>query len=57
VIAAVNREPVCKLLHRRGREVILRSKNPTYPARFIMDGDEILVWGVVRYSVRDHAYA
>ncbi|AVH38863.1 hypothetical protein AL532_22310 [Pseudomonas monteilii] len=23
--------------------------------RYIMEGDELLVWGVVRYSVRDHA--
>jgi DNA polymerase V len=57
VIAALNREPMCKRLHRRGREIILQSENPAYPARFIMEGDEMLIWGVVRYSVRDHAYA
>lgn len=57
VIAALNNEPVCKRLHSKGREIILQSENPAYPARFIMEGDEMLIWGVVRYSVRDHAYA
>lgn len=57
VIAALNSEPVCKRLHRRGPNVILQSENSAYPARFIMEGDEMLIWGVVRYSVRDHAYA
>lgn len=56
VIAALNSEPVCKRLHRKGRDIILQSENLAYPARFIMEGDEMLIWGVVRYSVRDHAY-
>ncbi|NJP03627.1 translesion error-prone DNA polymerase V autoproteolytic subunit [Pseudomonas sp. hsmgli-8] len=57
VIAALNGEPVCKRLHHKGREVILQSENPAYPQRFILEGDEMSIWGVVRYSVRDHAYA
>lgn len=57
VIAAVNSEPVCKRLHQREGQVILMSENREYPARFIMEGDELVIWGVVRYSVRDHAYA
>jgi DNA polymerase V len=56
VIAALNGEPVCKRLHHRGREVILQSENKAYSPRFILESDEMLVWGVVRYSVRDHAY-
>ncbi len=55
VIAAVNNEPVCKRLHIREGEVILRSENPAYPARYILEGDDLMIWGVVRYSVRDHA--
>lgn len=55
VIAAVNSEPVCKRLHRRDGVVILKSENPAYPPRYIMEGDELVIWGVVRYSVRDHA--
>jgi DNA polymerase V len=57
VIAALNSEPVCKRLHRKGRDIIQQSENPAYPARFVLEGDEMLIWGVVRYSVRDHAYA
>ncbi|AIS18068.1 peptidase S24 [Pseudomonas rhizosphaerae] len=54
VIAAVNSEPVCKRLHKRGREVILKSANRDYPPRYIMEGDELLIWGVVTFSVRAH---
>ncbi|MFJ5299212.1 LexA family protein [Pseudomonas sp. NPDC088368] len=54
VIAALNSEPVCKRLHMRGNEVILQSENSRYPARHVMEGDELVIWGVVKYSVRDH---
>ena len=57
VIAALNGEPVCKRLHCKGSEIILQSENPAYPQRFILESDEMAIWGVVRYSVRDHAYA
>lgn len=55
VIAAVNAEPVCKRLHKRGGVVMLQSENPSYPPRYVMEGDDLVIWGVVRYSVRDHA--
>lgn len=55
VIAAVNNEPVCKRLYRRDGVIVLKSENPSYPDRYILEGDEMLIWGVVRYSVRDHA--
>lgn len=54
VIAALNTEPVCKRLHKLGKDVILKSENPKYPSRHVMEGDELLIWGVVKYSVRDH---
>jgi DNA polymerase V len=54
VIAAINSEPVCKRLHMRENEVILMSENPRYPARHVLEGDELVIWGVVKYSVRDH---
>jgi DNA polymerase V len=54
VIAALNTEPLCKRLHMRENEVILMSENPKYPARHVMEGDELVIWGVVKYSVRDH---
>lgn len=54
VIAALNDEPVCKRLYMRDDHVILQSENTRYPARHIMEGDELAIWGVVRYSIRDH---
>ncbi|WP_446430915.1 LexA family protein [Pseudomonas sp. 1121_17] len=54
VIAAVNGEPVCKRLDHVGQQIVLRSENPRYAPRFIMEGDEFSVWGVVTYSLRSH---
>jgi DNA polymerase V len=30
------------------------SENSKYPARHVMEGDELVIWGVVKYSVRNH---
>lgn len=57
VIAAINTEPVCKRLHKRGQEVILKSENREYPPRYVMEGDELIIWGVVTFSVRSHEKA
>jgi len=54
VIAAVNGEPVCKRMCHEHGVLVLRSENPKYPSRYIMEGDTFEVWGVVRFSVRDH---
>ncbi|WP_287815287.1 translesion error-prone DNA polymerase V autoproteolytic subunit [Pseudomonas sp.] len=54
VIAAVNCEPVCKRLCKRGDSIILMSENAGYPPRYILEGDELVVWGVVTFSVRAH---
>jgi DNA polymerase V len=54
IIAALNGEPVCKRLHRRDGVTMLLSENKAYPPRYIMEGDELVEWGVVRKSVRDH---
>ncbi|WP_241152135.1 LexA family protein, partial [Pseudomonas viridiflava] len=53
-IAALNAEAVCKRLHMRNEVVILQSENTKYPPRHVMEGDELAILGVVRYSVRDH---
>lgn len=54
IIAAVNGEPTVKRLAKDGDQVVLRAENPKYPPRYILEGDELLVWGVVRYSIRCH---
>lgn len=55
VVALLNNEPMCKRLCVRGREVILLSENPKYPPRYVLEGDELVIWGVITYSVRSHA--
>ncbi|HHJ1833991.1 TPA: LexA family protein [Pseudomonas aeruginosa] len=57
VIAAVNGEPTVKRLAKDGSQVVLRAENPRYAPRYILEGDELLVWGVVRYSVRCHEHS
>lgn len=54
VIAALNTESVCKRLSIQGDQVVLLAENPKYPPRYVMEGDELVIWGVVNYSVRDH---
>lgn len=52
VIAALNGEACVKRLTKRGDQLVLESENPKYPARFIMEGDEFEVWGVVTGCLR-----
>jgi DNA polymerase V len=54
VIASLNAECVCKRLQSRDGQVILMAENPKYPPRYVMEGDDLVIWGVVNYSVRDH---
>lgn len=54
VIGVVNREPLAKYLSFDIGGPILRSANPKYPPRHIMEGDDFEVWGVVTHSLRDH---
>ncbi len=32
-------------------QYVLRSENPKYPPRYIMEGDELVAWGVVKANV------
>lgn len=54
VIAAINGETFVKRLALRGEEVILLSENPRYPPRYVLEGDDLLIWGVVTDSIRRH---
>lgn len=54
VIAALNGEPVCKRLTKRGAQIILESENVGFPPRYVLEGDELSIWGVVTFSVRSH---
>lgn len=54
VVDLLNNEPICKRLCRRGKEVMLLSENPKYPARYILEGDELSIWGVITSTVCSH---
>lgn len=54
VIAVINGEPMCKRLDFCTSGPVLRSESPQYPPRYIMEGDDFSVWGVVTHSVRSH---
>ena len=36
--------------------VVLQSENPKYPDRYVLEGDELTVWGVITYTVRSHGH-
>ncbi len=57
VVAALNSEPVCKRLYMRGEAVVLQSENRRYPPRQVTETDDLVIMGVVKYSVRHHATA
>ncbi|UQW75705.1 LexA family protein [Pseudomonas avellanae] len=55
VVAALNNsEPICKRLFMMDGVVKLQSENTAYPARHILEGDNLVIWGVVNYSMRRH---
>lgn len=54
VVALLNIYPLCKRLCISGKQIILKSENPRYPDRYVMEGDEFSVWGVITYTVRSH---
>lgn len=56
IIAALNGEPLVKIFDRQAGQTLLRSANKKYPPRYLLEGDELGVWGVVGYSVRIHGH-
>lgn len=57
VVVSLNGEPICKRLFMQNGILALQSDNPHYPTRYILEGDELQIFGVVKYSVRDHEKA
>lgn len=56
IIAALNGEPLVKIYDQSEGQIFLRSANPRYSPRYLLEGDELGVWGVVGYSVRCHGH-
>jgi DNA polymerase V len=54
IVASINGEVFVKRLCHEGGQIILRAANPRYAPRYILEGDELLVWGVVTHSLHGH---
>ena len=54
VIAAIDNEPLVKIFDRKDGQVVLRSANANFPPRYLLESEELLVWGVVSFSIRFH---
>ena len=53
VVASLNARQICRRLHMRGDVVILESQNPDYPPLHVTDNDDLIILGVVTYSVKN----
>ena len=47
VIAALNGDALVKRLAKEGEQIVLRAENQAYAPRYVLEGDELLIWGVV----------
>jgi DNA polymerase V len=54
IIGVVDQQPLVKYLAFVSCHAVLRSANRKYPDRFIMEGDDFDIWGVVTHSICDH---
>jgi DNA polymerase V len=54
VQASVNGEPFCRRLWSTAGDVKLIAESPKGQARYLLEADELIVFGVVTYSVRCH---
>lgn len=54
VVALLNNDPICKRLCIRRPDVMLVSENPKYPPRYVLESDELAIWGVITSTVRSH---
>lgn len=54
VVACLNGDVLVKRLAQEQGQFILRSENPAYSPRYILESDELMIWGVVTHSLRNH---
>lgn len=52
IIGAIDNDPLVKTYTREGNQVILRSENPAYAPRYVLEGEQFEVWGVVKGGLR-----
>ena len=53
VVACLNGD-VRKAPAQEQGQFILQSENPAYSPRYILENDELTIWGVVTHSLRNH---
>ncbi len=54
VVACLNGDVLVKRLAQEQGQFILQSENPAYSPRYILENDELTIWGVVTHSLRNH---
>jgi DNA polymerase V len=54
VVACLNGDVLVKRLTQEQGQFILQSENPAYSPRYILENDELTIWGVVTHSLRNH---
>ena len=54
VVACLNGDVLVKRLAQEQGQYILQSENPAYSPRYILENDELTIWGVVTHSLRNH---
>lgn len=54
IIAVINGDAMVKIYDLDHDRIVLRSANPKYPPRYILENEEFSCWGVVVNSIRAH---
>ncbi len=54
VVACLNGDVLVKRLAKEQGQFILQSENPAYSPRYILENDELTIWGVITHSLRNH---
>ena len=54
VVASLNGDVFVKRLTRSHGGFVLQSENPDFPPRYVLENDELIIWGVVTHSLRRH---
>lgn len=56
VVACLNGATCVKRLGKSHGVYVLQSEHPDYPPRYALEDDELMLWGVVTHSLRNHRH-
>lgn len=54
VVASLNGDVFVKRLGKNHGVYVLQSEHPDYQSRYVLENDELMIWGVVTHSLRNH---